>query len=152
MRNTLACLGLLLAAPVLCPPSPLQAQNKDPYFIRHDEIAQHPDLKNAYDLILRIRPRFFRGTRASAGGAGASSTIPSTTTPDEQTRSDIKSEGILVVVNGSRRGNIFELRQIDTGTVESIRYIKGPDAMAVYGYEQAGVIEIVLTMGRPGPS
>lgn len=146
MRGTSARFAVLSLAAAVGLTGALHAQkNKDPYFISQEEIAQHQDLKMAYDLIQRLRPRFFRATRASAGAAGAVSTMPSTT-PDEQTRGDVQSEGILVVVNGSKRGNIYELKQIETRTIESIRYIKGPDAMSVYGYEQAGVIEIVLTI------
>lgn len=64
---------------------------------------------------------------------------------------DSRSAGILVVVNGVRTGGVNELRQIEAAAVQSIHYIKGPEAVGIYGYQQAGVIEVTLTMGPRKP-
>ena len=50
-----------------------------------------------------------------------------------------------VFVDGSEAGGIEELRQIQSNTVDEIRYLSGTDAQTKYGPRfPAGVIEVTL--------
>jgi len=61
--------------------TPVQAQEveikpaakvkRDKYYILPDEIAEKPDLVNAYDVVKVLRNQWLRVTRASGGGLGS---------------------------------------------------------------------------------
>jgi hypothetical protein len=122
--------------------SSLAAQKRNPYILTHDEIATRPNATTAYEAVQQLRPRFFVGTRnvgdlsgGSMGGMGGSTT-------DDPSGGSSRSEGILVVIDGVRRGGVIELRQIAADAVESIKFLKSYEAAGVYGNDQTGVIEV----------
>ncbi len=89
--------------------STASAQKKDPDLLTEKEIAEHPNLNNAFEAVQQLRPRFFRGSttwtvEGSGGGHPDAGSDPS--------GGSSQSDGILVVVDGVRRGGVEELKII----------------------------------------
>jgi len=85
--TALAFAGVIAAA--LVAPAPVRAQQvdikppakvkRDKYVITADEIAEHPDLKDGYDVVKSLRNQWLRVTRGSGSAlAGADPTVQST--------------------------------------------------------------------------
>ncbi len=90
-----------------------------------DELAG----RNAYEAVENFNRRWMQPQRGSSFGA-----------PQQYAR---------VVVDGSPRGELNELRQINSDDVESMRYLSGPDATTKYGTGYpGGVIEVTTRRGR----
>ncbi|HEX7048569.1 MAG TPA: TonB-dependent receptor plug domain-containing protein [Longimicrobiales bacterium] len=88
------------------------------------EISEHPDIRNAYDAVQRLRPLFLR----------------------QRGQTSIRNYGadqIKVYVDGVQAGGIEFLRQINITAVKVIRYLDARDATTRYGPGHAGgVIEV----------
>ena len=138
--------------------------NRNRRVITTEEIEQAQET-NALQVVEKLRPEFLRrmsqrqtlgaggtaagaggrtygggaGATGSAGGAGATEDQgPAYSQPDPQPTA-------AVFVDGTEMGGIEELRQIQSNTVEEIRYLSGSDAQTKYGPRfPAGVIEVTL--------
>ena len=85
--------------------------------------------RSAYEAVENFNRRWMQPQRGSSFGA-----------PQQYAR---------VVVDGSPRGELNELRQINSDDVESMRYLSGPDATTKYGTGYpGGVIEVTTRRGR----
>ncbi len=138
--------------------------NRDRRLITTEEIEQAQET-NAFEVVQKLRPEFLRrisqrqtlGAGATAGGAGGRTSGagtgatggqgnpaygedhgPGYSQPDPQPTAG-------VFVDGTEVGGIEELRQLQSNTVEEIRYLSGTDAQTKYGPRfPAGVIEVTL--------
>ena len=81
-------------------PAPNRSRNAD--IITAQEVAEQQGVTNAFDLIRRIRPNFLRVV--------------------ERTSIRSNSSAPLVRVNGQLLGDVTELRTIEIGLIQEIRY------------------------------
>ena len=79
-RWTSLALAVIVSAVLVTPVRAQQVEIKpaakvkrDKYFILPDEIAEKPDLTNAYDVVKVLRNQWLRVTRGSGGGIGSGS-------------------------------------------------------------------------------
>ena len=87
LRLTSLVLAGVVAA-VLVAPAPVRAQQvdikppakvkRDKYVITQDEIAEHPDLKDGYDVVKSLRNQWLRVTRGSGSSRAPASMARST--------------------------------------------------------------------------
>jgi hypothetical protein len=122
--------------------SSLAAQKHSPYILTRDEIASRPNVTTAYEAVQQLRPRFFVGTKNVGDLSGGSRGSMGGSTTDDPSGGSSRSEGILVVIDGVRRGGVIELKQVSAADVETIKFLKSYDAAGVYGNDQTGVIEV----------
>ena len=137
--------------------------NRDRRVITAEEIEQ-AQANNALEVVEKLRPEFLRrasqrqtlGPGATARGAGGTyggGTGPTVGTgggaygedhgPGHSEPEARPTAGVFV--DGSEAGGVEELRQIQSNTVEEIRYLSGTDAQTKYGPRfPAGVIEVTL--------
>jgi hypothetical protein len=128
--------------------SPLAAQRpkKDSHVITREELALHPDFKNAYEAIRTLRPMFLRASRVTADMFRSTPASPAGAVSDDPSGGSVRSEGILVVVDNVRQGGVEALRTIETERILEIRHLSASEAYDLYGSDQAGVI--VIKTGR----
>lgn len=134
-----AALSLLCLAAAA---SGLAAQKRSAYVLTQEEIATRPNIRTAYEAVQQLRPRFFVGTKTVGDFSGGPAAVTGGSTTDDPSGGSSRSEGILVVVDGVRRGGVIELKQVSAAEVESIRFLKSYEASGVYGNDQTGVIEV----------
>ena len=137
--------------------------NRDRRVITAEEIEQ-AQANNALQVVEKLRPEFLRrasqrqslGAGATARGAGGTyggGTGPTVSTgggaygedhgPGHSEPEPQPTAGVFI--DGTEAGGIDELRQIQSNTVEEIRYLSGIDAQTKYGPRfPAGVIEVTL--------
>ena len=80
-RWTSLALAVIVSAVLVAPAhaqdgveiKPAAKIKRDKYFILPDEIAEKPDLTNAYDVVKVLRNQWLRVTRGSGGGLGSGS-------------------------------------------------------------------------------
>lgn len=101
---------------------------KDPNVIAEWEIDQAPgNIRDAYELIQYLRPRFFQVRSRLAAG-----------------ENPVWGQGPGVLIDDAPRGGISALRAIPISAVREIRYLSGPDAANRYGVEyHAGAILVI---------
>jgi len=117
--------------------TPLTAQETAPKKIKRqtnlislEEIEQvRGEVTDAYQIVQRLRPQFFRARGSSSLGNAASG--------------DYK--GPRVIVDGSPRGEVDALRQITAIAVKEIRYLSAGDATTQYGTGYDGGAIVVST-------
>ncbi len=96
--------------------------------ITAEELATTSEL-NAYDAVRRLRPMWLR----MRGPVSLSL----------QERA-----GVRIYVNGTRRGQIDELRAFQATDIESITYLSAPEATTRFGIDHSdGAILVVLRRG-----
>ena len=138
--------------------------NRDRRLITAEEIEQAQET-NAFEVVQTLRPEFLRrmsqrqtlgvgGTAAGAGGrtygggAGATGSTGGAMPAEDQGSAYAQPDApatAAVFVDGTEMGGIEELRQLQSNTVEEIRYLSGTDAQTKYGPRfPAGVIEVTL--------
>jgi hypothetical protein len=117
-------LGLVMVA-VACAPSaengtggPRASQD----ILTTEEIRASSDT-NAYQLIERLRPQWFR-MRASADNP------------------------VVVYVDGSRRGGREQLQSISTSTIARVQYLSGAAATTRFGLDHGSGAILITTTGR----
>ena len=93
--------------------------------ITESEIANAGSgVSDAYEVIEKVRPTMLR-SRVPTGG-------------------DATSGGIVVFLDEVRSGNVASLRNISSGQIKEIRYLKGPDATLRWGTGfPDGVIQVI---------
>lgn len=113
---------------------PAEAQKADPNKITAEEIATKPDLRNGWEVIQSMRPKFLRPNRAS-GGAGNI----------EEGPMGMGARGMpALYVDDAPTPELDELKNIRTAEIVEIRYMTGRDGLARYGNgHQNGVIFVV---------
>lgn len=130
---TLAGLGIWIT------PSDVGAQNRDRNKITAEEIAEKPQLKNAFELIRSLRPQYLR-VRISGDA--------STTQRDPYGSG--KTEPAVYLDDTRIPTGVDELRNIMSSEIVEIRYMRGPDALARYGNgHEYGAIFIVTNRRKP---
>lgn len=137
MKTILSCLILAgFLTPVLNaqtdttwhpPPSKVVRQ---PDVISLEEIQMTTDVRDAYELIRRLRPQFLQVRATGTGGR-------------------TKPVDLLVWVNGAERGSLETLRSIPAHAVLEIRKLSAADAVTQYGKDQNGVILVRVATGYP---
>lgn len=92
-----------------------------------DEIAS-ANLTNLYDVIQQLRPQYLRGRGNSSISGGA--------------------DVVRVYLNGSEFGGPESLRTIQTGNIERVEFVRGPDTAVRFGIDNpGGVINVVMNTG-----
>ena len=118
------------------------AQKRDPYLLTRDEIATHKDIRTAYEAVQQLRPRFLRGTKSFSDERRVTSSSSKPEEGQDPAGGTSPTDGILVVLDGSRRGGVAELKTMLVDQIETIHFMKADEARALYGPDQAGVIEV----------
>lgn len=140
---------------------------RDRYIITPEEIAEKSDITNAEEAVQRLRPQWFRVSRAKGGLGGASygsksyrpsakstgsednpspdmdaSASNANSKRDQMMAEDGKKEGGPVLyVDDVKQPSIDELRNIRVAEISEIRYMTGNDATGRYGDgHQSGAI------------
>jgi hypothetical protein len=135
----------LLAVATLIGVAPADGQqvsapaNRNRRVITAEEIEKAQET-NAFQVVEKLRPEFLVSmTRRHTLGRGASEQ------PDLGYSQPGAQPTAAVFVDGTEMGGVDELRQIQSITVEEIRYLSGSDAQTKYGPRfPAGVIEVTL--------
>ena len=113
--------------------------NRNRRVITTEEIEQAQET-NAFQVVEKLRPEFLVSmTRRHTLGRGATQQADlGYSQPDPE-------PAAAVFVDGTEMGGLDELRQIQSITVEEIRYLSGSEAQTKYGPRfPAGVIEVRL--------
>ncbi len=113
--------------------------NRNRRVITTEEIEQAQET-NAFQVVEKLRPEFLVSmTRRHTLDRGATQQADlGYSQPDPQPTA-------AVFVDGTEMGGLDELRQIQSITVEEIRYLSGSEAQTKYGPRfPAGVIEVRL--------
>ena len=95
----------------------------NPNIITADQISASQQT-NAYDVVSRLRPNFLKSRgRTTVYGQG--------------------SDYATVFLDGQSFGDLNSLRNISSPQISSIHYIRGTDAVTLYGMQYgAGVIDV----------
>jgi hypothetical protein len=148
MSLTVRTIAVAVAMTALLRVSSSAAQKRDPYLLTQEEIASRQNIRTAFEAVQQLRPRFLRGSKTwtveTQGGAGHPESA------NDPSGGSSLSDGILVVVDGVRRGGVEELKGIAAADVESIRFIKSEEARDHYG-PQSGVIEVRISLRGKSP-
>ncbi|HEX9755762.1 MAG TPA: hypothetical protein VGA42_08635 [Gemmatimonadales bacterium] len=115
------------------------AQGRDRNKITAEEIAEKPQLKNAYELIRNLRPQFLR-VRIS-GDASITQRDP---------YGSGKVEPAVYLDDTRIPTGVDELRNIASSEILEIRHMRGADALARYGTgHEHGAIFVITNRRRP---
>ena len=120
-----ATTGAAAAAPA---PAPQRGSSRD--IITRAEIQQAGSVGNAYDLVNRLRPHFFRVEGRSSMGQ-----VP---------------QSPLVRLNGSILGDISTMRTIDVTTLEEVRYYSIVEAETRWSGERGRPVIAITTKKLSG--
>jgi hypothetical protein len=80
--------------------------------------------RTAYDAIRQLQPRWVTTRRRSTGAV----------------------DPVWVYVDGARRGDVEELRMMETSAVIEVRHLDATDAMTMYGTGHSSGVILVTTM------
>ena len=132
MRRFAVFLAVLVAGLVVLPRGAM-AQKTDPNKITAEEISAKPDIRNAYEAIKTLRPKFIRQNRTSQAGN------------IEEGPMGMGANGWpALYIDEAPVPQLEELRNIQTREIIEIRYMTGRDGLARYGNgHQNGVIFVV---------
>jgi hypothetical protein len=132
MRRLAILLAAITAVAVVAPRS-AQAQKTDPNKITAEEIAAKPDIRNAYEAIQTLRPKFLRQNRSSQAGS-----------IDEGPMGLGANGWPALYIDEAPTPQLDELRNVQVREIVEIRYMTGRDGLARYGNgHQNGVIFLV---------
>lgn len=122
---TLACSGSSKTGATAGAPAaqPTRSGNRD--IITREEIEQQQGVTNAFDLVRRLRPRFF-------DAQGRTSITSASQTP-------------LVRLDGSLLGDISMLRSIEIGGIQEIRYYSIVEAETKWSGDRGRPVIAVTT-------
>jgi hypothetical protein len=169
--TALAFAGVIAAA--LVAPAPVSAQQvdikppakvkRDKYVITAAEIAEHPDLKDGYDVVKSLRNQWLRVTRGSGsalagadagtpeklgmgckktdpgctpGGSGSSPVPHESGTPYAEssgTMNQAGKAGPVLYINEIKQEAIDQLRTLRPTDIFEARYMTGNEATGRYG-------------------
>ena len=155
LASGLLCLMLALAgSPVRAQDGdlkPAQKVKRDRYVLSAEELAEHPDLTNAYDAVRALRPGFLKGSRPAPTGSVLG---PDGTTKVTDYGARPTSAGTLVfpVVYFDEKTymTLEDLKTIRVADVLEIRYFMAADFQRRYGYTvEAGALVVKQQPRRP---
>jgi hypothetical protein len=108
-------------------------------FITADEIAR-VNVQNGYEAVQKLRPALLRQRQvASANGQGG---LGKDAPPI--TGTNVSAGQLVVYVDGTRLGDIDQLRQISASSIATIRYYSASEAQLKWGSgHPGGVIEVI---------
>lgn len=131
MRRFIVVLAALVAGFGIMPRAAM-AQKTDPNKITAEEIAAKPDIRNAYEAIQTLRPKFLRQNRSPQGNIDAGPM-------------GLGDNGWpALYIDDLPTPELPELRNIQVREIVEIRYMTGRDGLARYGNgHQNGVIFVV---------
>jgi len=108
-------------------------------FITADEI-ERVHVQNGYEAVQKLRPALLRQRQvASANGqGGVSKDAPPIT------GTNVSAGNVVVYVDGTRIGDIDQLRQISASSIATMRYYSASEAQLKWGSgHPGGVIEVI---------
>jgi len=184
LRWTALTLAGVLAAAVAIPAraqnveiKPTAKVKHDKYVITAEEIAEHPEVKDGYDIVRLLRNQWLRPTRTSgsamgsmasptpsrapAAGCGRNSTDPACAasgppSPSESGTAYADADGSgaaqllpVVYIDEIKRQGIDDLKSLRPADIVEMRFLTGNQASGRYGsgHENGA---IVVKTGRPG--
>jgi hypothetical protein len=151
LASGLICFSLVAAAGLAraqgVDVKPAQKAKRDRNVITADELAEHPDLGNAFDAVRMLRPTFLKPARTSARGAGVDSSVNRYGDPG---RMDDASRLPTLFIDEVRQESIEMLRGIRAADIVEIRWMSGVEASSRYGLAQDAAA-ILVKMKKPGP-
>ena len=117
--------------------TPAEAQKRDRYVITAEEIAEKPDITNAYEAVQRLRPNFLRVVR-SKRNEGVPGSEP--------------AASAVLYIDDMRQPSLEDLRNIRVYDVWEIKYLQPSKAKVLYGsgHEQ-GAIMVTTMRNKPEP-
>lgn len=144
-----------IAAAVLVTPAvaqeveikPAAKVKRDKYVLTAEEIAERPEITNAYDAVKLLRPNFLKTTRAKAsygsGSSGGSGGAPDPYKPGGGTSGGSygSSSAFLTAVlytDEIKQPDLDQLRSVVVGEIVEIRYLAGTEAASRYGSGHEG--------------
>jgi len=114
-------------------------KNVDRNLITSDEI-RGSSATNAYDVISRLRPQFLR-TRGTIPTGGMTSRNDAGSTQEGQLAGTVQ---IAVYLDDTVLGSVDALKQIETASIQEIRYYNASDATTKWGTgNSAGAIQVI---------
>ena len=107
--------------------------------ITADEIAK-ANVVNGYEAVKKLRPAMLSQKQiASAHGQGG---MASDAPPIKGT--DVASGQVVVYMDGTRLGDVEQLREIAASTIATVRYYSASEAQLKWGSNHfGGVIEVI---------
>jgi len=134
---TLGTSGCASSAPATVPSS--SGPKPSATLITADEIA-HANVLNAYEVVQKLRPALL-GQRQVASWHGQGGTAKSGL-PTKGT--DVTAGQVVVYMDGTRLGDVEQLRGITAASIATLRYYSASEAQYKWGSNHpAGVIEVV---------
>ncbi len=135
MRPLMTAL-LLAGIAVLAAPTAVEAQRGDRNRLTAEEIAEKPEITNAYDAVRVLRPNFLRvrssGSWRTESGAGPG------------------ARGPVVYLDEMRYGGVSDLRNLRVDELVEIRFITANEAIVRYGNgHEYGALLITSTRRAP---
>ena len=115
------------------------APKSSPNLITSDEIGRI-NVQNAFEAIQKLRPAMLRQRQvASANGQGGmAQNAPAVT------GTGVSSGQVVVYMDGTRLGDVEQLRQISVGSISSVRYFSASEAQTKWGSgHPGGAIEVI---------
>jgi uncharacterized spore protein YtfJ len=108
-------------------------------FITADEI-ERVHVQNGYEAVQKLRPALLRQRQvASANGQGG---VSKDAPPIKGT--NVSAGDLVVYVDGTRMGEIDQLRQISASSIATMRYYSPSEAQMKWGSgHPGGVIEVI---------
>ena len=110
-----------------------------PSLITADEISRI-SVQNAYEAIQKLRPAMLRQRQmASANGQGGMAKDAPTVTG-----TSVGAGNVVIYMDGTRLGDVEQLRQISSATIASIRSYSASEAQTKWGSgHPGGAIEVI---------
>ena len=108
-------------------------------FITADEI-ERVHVQNGYDAVKKLRPAMLsqRQVASANGQGGISKDAPPIT------GTNVSAGQVIVYVDGTRLGDIDQLRQISASSIATMRYYSASEAQLKWGSgHPGGVIEVI---------
>jgi hypothetical protein len=182
LRWTALALAGVLASVIV---APVRAQNveikptskpkRDKYVITAEEIAEHPELRDGYDVVRLLRNQWLRPTRTSgnaltsfanpaspaapAAGCRPNSSDPACSTtsgapvPRESGTAYADADGSsaaallpVVYIDEIKRDGVNDLKALRPGDIVEIRFLTGTQASGRYGSGHENGAILVKTM------
>ena len=145
-------LVVVLVAPVRAQEVELKPRAKvkhDQYLITAEEIAEHPELKNGYDVVRRLRNQWLRPSRT--GGAAP--------VPSERVSPYADSDGggamagqflPVLYIDEIKREGVNDLRALQPADIFELRFLSGNQASGRYGsgHEYGAILVKTVRFGR----
>ncbi len=153
VAGALAAVAVAPAAAQSVDLKPTQKVKRDKYVLTAEEIAERPDVINAYDAVKLLRPQFLKTTRfkgpLGSRTEGGGYPPDDMGTPPGQSGGSSSGTSAVLYIDEIRQPTVEDMQHIRAADVLEIRYLTGSQASGRYGPDHE-VGAILLKTNRLG--